>query len=164
MEVVSIEVGTLLIAFHIKQILISNPLQNRYSSSSPRKDWKAIASLPIFSLLHAVTTLVITALCTKQIELSLKIALVDFLIHMLTGIIKVWLDYRILTDYERLKYKKRIEQALADEAIYDCFQAETRLMERERENGKFWMMLRLTHAIHFFSYYSFIYTILLYLQ
>lgn len=161
MEVMSIEVGALLVAFHLKHILVASPT---YGKESYNRNWKELALFPPNALLHGLTTLLISSLITKDWSLSLKMALIDFVIHFLVGFVKVGLNFRALTNFERTYYRKAINKAVAEDSVYDCFNYETSLMERERESTKFWLLVRLSYTVHYFSYYAFIYTILLTMQ
>ncbi len=157
----SLEVGALLIAFHLKHILIASPT---YGRESYRRNWKELALFPPNAIMHGLTTLLISILVTKNWYLSLQMALADFTIHLLVGAIKLGLNYRALTNFERTYYRKAIDKSVANESVYDCFNYETSLISRERDNTKFWLLVRLSYTVHYFSYYAFIYTILLTMQ
>lgn len=139
--------------FQLKHFLADYLLQNEYMLGKFKKEgW--IKPLAAHCAVHAVlTSLILLIICPwLSFKLVLGLTFLDFIIHFIIDRIKaspfMLGRFDALNKRELQYYQRSIEVAVAEGAIYDCYNAERTLHKRKKDNKWFWISLGLDQDIH----------------
>jgi hypothetical protein len=154
----------LLILFQLKHFIADYPLQGNYMLGKFKPGWDFLGPLSAHCLVHAVMTFAITVWYTP-VAVALGLAGLDFVIHFLMDRIKAGPKYlgrfKALNEFEWKAYTKKIDKAVEEEAIYDCYVAETVFNIRKQSNQFFWWSLGLDQMVHHLTHYLIILIIII---